>query len=226
MNHSEINRGRNVIYNFLSKSLWDIPDSNYMSMFEDLHLYIFELLNNSDNENLRRAGETIMMFRKDNILQEEKSQDEVILDLSKEYTRLFYLGVHSVPVCESAYLSPMKAYMQEPWEEVKNVYAENKFMPENKGNKPEDHITFELLFMSFLSQKASIEAEQNEDSGLTYIYQKQQDFMEEHLLKWVDDLCEKILSICVKENSLYAGIAFFLRGYLHEDYKFLRDMTL
>lgn len=225
-NHSEINKGRNVVYNFLSKSLLDIPDSRYMGMFEDLHRYLLELLSNSENEDMKTAGETIKIFRKKNILQEDKSQDEVILDLSKEYTRLFYLGIHSVPICESVYLSPVKTNMQEQWEEVKKTYAENNFTPENKGNKPEDHISFELLFMSFLSQKASTAAEQNDGNELTHIYQKQQAFMEEHLLKWIDDLCERILSVSDKESSLYAGIALFLRGYLHEDYKFLSDMTL
>lgn len=226
MNHIEINRGRDVVYNFLSKSLLDIPDSQYMSMFEDLHQYIVGLLSNNDNEDMKMAGETIKMFRQNNILQEEKSQNEVILDLSKEYTRLFYLGIHSVAICESVYLSPSKTNLQEPWEAVKRVYAENKFFPENKGNKPEDHISFELLFMSFLSQKASVAAEQSEDNDLTHIYQKQLAFMEEHLLKWVDDLCEQMLNVSTKKDSLYAGIALFLRGYLHEDYKFLRDMTL
>ncbi len=226
MNHIEINRGREVIYNFLSKSLWDIPDSRYMKMLEDLHEYLLDLLNNSDNEDMKKAGETIMMFRQNNILQGNKSQDNVILDLSKEFTRLFYLGGYSVPYTESVYLSPSKTNMQEPWEAVKKVFTENRFFPENKENKPEDHISFELLFMSFLSQKASVAAEQNDDNELTNIYQKQQSFMEEHLLKWVDDLCEQIFNVSTKKDSLYAGIALFLRGYLHEDYKFLRDMTI
>jgi len=226
MNHSEINRGRDVVYNFLSKSLLDIPDSRYMSMFEDLHQYIVGLLSNSDNEDMKMAGETLILFRKNNILPESKSLDNVILELSKEFTRLFYLGGYSVPYTESVYLSPSKTNMQEPWEAIKKVYAENRFSPENKGNKPEDHISFELLFMSFLSQKASVAAEQNDDNELTNIYQKQQSFMEAHLLKWVDDLCEQMLGVATKRDSLYAGIALFLRGYLHEDYKFLRDMTI
>ena len=223
INANEINKGRDVIYNFLSRSLWDIPDSSYLNMFKDLHLDIIEMMKNNNESELQTAGEILESFSRDKLLQNDKNRNDIILELSKEYTKLFYLGSHSVPICESAYLSPMRAYMQEPWEEVKKVYAENKFTPENKGNKPEDHISFELLFMAYLSQKASVESEQINENGLLEIYKIQLSFMEEHLLRWIDDLSEKILNLVTNENSLYAAIVLLLRGYLHEDYKFLRE---
>lgn len=221
MDTIEVNKGRNVVYNFLSRSLWDIPDTKYLDMLENLHLDIIEMLGNNVEDDLQKAGEIFESFSRENLLRNDKNKSDIILNLSKEYTKLFYLGSHSVPICESAYLSTMKAYMQEPWEEVKRVYAENKFVPQNEGNKPEDHISFELLFMSYLSNKASIEAEQDCKDGLLEIYKTQQKFMEEHLLRWIDELSEKVLSLVKERNSLYAAVILLLRGYLHEDYKFL-----
>lgn len=214
----EINKGREVLYNFLFKSLEDAPDKEYLKMFKDLSAYLSEMLDDENNDELTKAKEIFLNFK--NMLGSESEEDELLLDLKKKYTRLFYLGGLSVPMYESVYLSPERLLKQEPWEKVLKIFKENRFAPPKKGNYPEDHIAFELLFMSFLSDFAANYAENEDEANLYAIYQKQKEFLEEHLLKWVDLFSDRVLKIA-NDDSFYAGIVLFLKNYVKEDYEFL-----
>jgi TorA maturation chaperone TorD len=214
----EINKGREVLYNFLFKSLEDAPDKEYLKMFKDLSAYLSEMLDDENNDELTKAKEIFLNFK--NMLGSESEEDELLLDLKKKYTRLFYLGGLSVPMYESVYLSPERILKQEPWEKVLKTFKENRFAPPKKGNYPEDHIAFELLFMSFLSDFAANYAENEDEANLYAIYQKQKEFLEDHLLKWVDLFSDRVLKIA-DQDSFYSGIVLLLKNYVKMDYEFL-----
>jgi len=214
----EINKGREVLYNFLFKSLEDAPDKEYLKMFKDLSAYLSEMLDDENKDELTKAKEIFLNYK--NMLGNESKEDELLLDLKKRYTRLFYLGGLSVPMYESVYLSPERILKQEPWEKVFKIFKENRFAPPKKGNYPEDHIAFELLFMSFLSDFAANYAENEDEANLYAIYQKQKEFLEDHLLKWVDLFSDRVLKIA-DDDSFYSGIVLLLKNYVKMDYEFL-----
>lgn len=218
MDAVEINKGREVLYNFLFKSLEDAPDKEYIKMFKDLSAYLSELLDDENNDELTKAKEIFLNYK--NMLKSESEEDELLLELKRRYTRLFYLGGMSVPMYESVYLSPERILKQEPWEEVLKIFKENRFAPPKKGNYPEDHIAFELLFMSFLSDFAANYAENEDEANLYAIYQKQKEFLEDHLLKWVDLFSDRVLKIA-DQDSFYSGIVLLLKNYVKMDYEFL-----
>lgn len=217
----EINRGRKILYEFLSKSYYDVPDSKYLDNFISLFDVIESIFSNIDNNDLVKAMLILKNFKND-IINNKSCKKLLLKELSKEYTRLFYLGNISVPLYESVYMSPDKLMKSEVWEIVKQLYSDNMFFPICYNNTIEDHISMELLFMSFLSNIAMEKSDNYLLVDIKKIYLKQKDFLENHLLKWVQNFSKKIFSI-TSDNSFYAGITYFLIGYLNEDYVFIND---
>jgi TorA maturation chaperone TorD len=217
----EINRGRKIIYDFLSKSYYDVPDSNYLNNFISLFDVIENIFSNVDNNDLIESMLILKNF-KNNIVNNKRCKKLLLEELSKEYTRLFYLGGISVPLYESVYMSPDKLMKGEVWETVKQLYNDNMFYPKGYSNTIEDHISMELLFMSFLSNIAMKVSENSLLVNIKKTYLKQKDFLENHLLKWVQNFSKMIFSITT-DDSFYAGITHFLIGYLSEDYNFINE---
>jgi TorA maturation chaperone TorD len=217
----EINRGRKIIYEFLSKSYYDVPDSNYLNNFISLFDVIENIFSNVDSNDLVKSMLILKNFNND-IVNNKRCKKLLLEDLSKEYTRLFYLGNISVSLYESVHMSPDKLMKSEVWEIVKQLYIDNMFFPICYDNTIEDHISMELLFMSFLSNRAIKDCENSLLVDIKKVYLKQKDFLEHHLLKWVQNFSKMIFSI-TSDNSFYAGITYFLIGYLNEDYTFIND---
>ncbi len=76
-------------------------------------------------------------------------------DLAVDYARVFlaagvYEGDTAVPY-ESVYTSPEGIMMQDSRDEVVRIYAENGLVIPRELNVPEDHLAFELEFMSRVS---------------------------------------------------------------------------
>ena len=217
----EINRGRKIIYEFLSKSYYDVPDSNYLNNFISLFDVIESIFSNVDNNDLVKSMLILKNFKND-IVNNKICKKLLLKELSKEYTRLFYLGGISVSLYESVHISSDKLMKSEVWETVKRLYSDNMFFPKDYNNTIEDHISMELLFMSFLSNIVMKNSENSLLVDVRKTYFKQKEFLENHLLKWVQNFSKKIFFI-TSDNSFYAGITYFLIGYLNEDYTFIND---
>ncbi|MDY6821685.1 MAG: molecular chaperone TorD family protein [Deferribacterota bacterium] len=223
MNFIEINSGREVVYNFLSRSLIDCPDKQYLKMFEELCTYLVEIGNNKNVDHIKVKKIFLNLKREINT---NIDKNNIIIRLSKEYTNLFCLGSYSIAPYESVYLSVSRILKQKPWEEVSRVFNENKFFTKKNANLPEDHIAHELLFMSFLSYKAKEASKKSDIDELEVIYYKQISFLEKHLFRWTGDLCNDILRKILYGDSFYAGIASFIKGYLDMDYGFLKKVVV
>lgn len=224
MDFIEINSGREVVYNFLSRSLIDCPDKQYLQMFEKLYTYLVAIIDDSEDINIIKAKKILLNLINDINASDDKNS--IVLKLSKEYTNLFCLGSYSIAPYESVYLSAEKLLKQEPWEEVFSIFNENKFFPKKNANVPEDHIAYELLFMSFLSYRAKESANKSDINELKVIYQKQASFLEKHLLRWINNLCSDISKMANDSNSFYIGIVNFLTGYIDMDYEFLQKVII
>ncbi len=139
----------------------------------------------------------------------KRPEDELIEDLSIEYTRLF-LG-------PGKHISPHESVHHErgdgDWGQLwGRATVEVKKFIETAGLKYTssypglpDHISVEFEFMREVTRREAHALEENDNDGLLSCLMMENKFIEDHLLKWVPIFCDKIISEA--ELSFYREIA-------------------
>ena len=81
--------------------------------------------------------------------------------------------------------------------------------------EPEDHIAVELDFMAKLCGwiKESLESDET-DAAMGYL-RNQREFMDDHIMKWVPELCERLKN--ASESKFYTALAHLTQGFLDAD---------
>jgi len=140
--------------------------------------------------------------------------DDLGISLAADYARLF-LSLNKVPAhpSESVYREGMM--MQYSRDEVLKTYWSFGVDKKEEYTETEDHIAVELSFMMYLCGEA-VEALKNKDrkEAIKYL-QGQQDFLEEHLAKWVPKFVQDILDTA--KTPFYRGVAALTRDYVEMD---------
>jgi TorA maturation chaperone TorD len=146
-------------------------------------------------------------------------------DLATDFASIFLVAGEKNDCAypyESIYTSPLRLVMQDARDQVLKSYRENGLDRSPEVNEPEDHIAFELEFMSYLCHRI-IQALKSEDKDLALrLLNKQKSFLEEHLAKWVPDFCKDIERIA--EEDFYKAMAKITNGYLHLERGLIRDL--
>ena len=118
--------------------------------------------------------------------------ENALEDLAVDFATVFLAagsadGAAAIP-CESVYTSPKKIFMQEAWEDVCRIYAENGLAKNSAhADLMEDHLALELEYMANLVKRGEPQAEKA--------------FLERHLLNWV--------SAFVADIDKYADCDFY-----------------
>lgn len=144
-----MHKGREVIYAVLSNIFLNMPSDELFANVEAV-FSLFELDDNADKmmADSLKAVQDFIKSRNTLKVEEKKQFDDKVLH---DYTRLFCLS-DSVPVAESIYLSPSHLTMQEETGKVYYIYKSCNFDMKHTSNEPHDHISYELMFMSYLSK--------------------------------------------------------------------------
>lgn len=208
--------GRENLYGFLSRMFLEPFDKKIYEMIENM-LPSLETI----TEEGGRFNNSVMEIKK--IIEKRQSrrgQDlkDADMEALREYTRLFCL-TDSTPVSESYYTSVEKLVMQESRDDVVKIYKKYGFSMDNNSNEPEDHISYELMFMSYLSS-AAVKTLGN-DKNFDDVLKLQNDFLQNHLLNWSDKFVEKIESF--GGLSIYAHTGRFMLDFLKHDADFLKS---
>lgn len=102
--------------------------------------------------------------------------ENAIEELAVDYATVFLAagsadGSAAIP-CESVYTSPKRLYMQQAWEDVRELYAAHGLGRDDaQPDLHEDHLSLELEFMAWLIENGCV--------------REQKDFLNGHLLNWV-----------------------------------------
>ena len=127
------------------------------------------------------------------------TEDNIELELPREYTRLFHLPGGVKPY-ESVYRGEEIRLMQEPWVEVKSFYKKKGWQMEN-SIYPEDHAAVELSFMGHL-----IAAGEEQDA---------KDFFARHISGWLPVLMQDIIDH--QQANYYKKVAEYGLSYLEAE---------
>ena len=140
-------------------------------------------------------------------------------DLTAEYTRLFVLplGRKGPPIRphESVFTDPQMRLGGKVTIGVKRFYDYAGAVLGKNCDEHPDHVGVEMEFMQFL---CGIEVDAM-DRGLAAEVEKcrviQNDFLKEHLLRWIFDLCRYIRK--ESQSRFYAGVALMTEDFMSEE---------
>lgn len=128
--------------------------------------------------------------------------------LACEYARIFLAtGVYgkdnyvAVPN-ESVFTSPEKQIMQESRDQVVRIFKEDGFQVDPSLHEPEDHLAFELEYLSHMSTRGAAALLDGDIATVKRNLKRQGVFIRDHLLNWLPQLTE-----CARK---YATLAFYL----------------
>ncbi len=147
------------------------------------------------------------------------------LDLRREFAYLF-LTPHGVHPYESIYRGKKKLLMDKPWEEVRKFYRSIGIEKDKSQMHPEDHIAVELGFMAtlaYMSGRFLLEEENTElvEEERRDMLKAQYSFLEQHLSKWVPQLCNDIAEKA--RHPFYRSVAELTAEFVRADLSCLQD---
>jgi len=142
-----------------------------------------------------------------------RNLDEIKEELDVDFARIF-LGLGRQPAFpyESIYRSRSGLLMQEPFDEVRDIYrmAGVKKIPDLK--EPEDHIAVELAFMANLCSRAGMAFKDNRSEDALIQLEIQKEFLQNHLSSWIPSLCADIERVA--QTGFYKSLAALLRSWI------------
>ena len=215
----DMHKGREVIYAVLSNIFLNMPSDELFANVEAV-FSLFELDDNADKmmaDSLKAVQDFIKSRNTLKVEEKKQFDDNVVLF----YTRIFCLS-DSVPVAESIYLSPSHLTMQEETGKVYYIYKSCNFDMKHTSNEPHDHISYELMFMSYLSKGIAQNIEKGDKKQVNSLLHLQKMFLEEHLLKWVEMFSKSVIGF-VESVSFYAPACYFMMGFLKYDFEIVNE---
>ncbi|MCG0278860.1 MAG: molecular chaperone TorD family protein [Thermanaeromonas sp.] len=201
-------KGREIIYRLLARLYRESPGQDVIKalLAEDT---LAQLAQGEANEESRRGCQ--MMD------EELKSQKENLkafeAKLRQDFTRLFVgPGGIKAPPWESVYRSRERLLFGEETLAVRKFYQSFGVSIKNLYREPDDHLSLELEFMSWLCARALEELPRGE--WKLYL-EGQKRFLREHLLEWVPAFTKDMENNA--ETAFFRGLASFTRGFLLQD---------
>lgn len=147
---------------------------------------------------------------------ESKEKKKALTNLAAEFARVF-LGVGPDPVypIESVHLGKDHLLYEEPFHEIMEAYRRLGFEKEKSFQEPEDHVSVEFEFMATLCRWTSRTLETNDIKNALAYLNLQKEFLDDHLMKWVPQLCRKLEDVTV--SNFYKSVARLTVGFIALD---------
>ncbi len=142
-------------------------------------------------------------------------------ELAAEHTRLFVLPSGVVPH-ESMYLDANKRLGGRITAGVQRYYEDAGARLTKACLELPDHIGVELEFMSFLCDIEAQFRKQPDVAGLQKCLRFQHDFLTEHLLRWYQPFCEKVLRD--SSSRAYRALARLTIAFLEAEREWVPEL--
>ena len=144
--------------------------------------------------------------------------DEQHLELAADFASLFLTGERSgATPCASVYLSQGGLMFQQPHEQMLDLLEASGLAVDDEFREPADHIAIQLDYLGNLVMK-TVAAKDGPAAKKTL--EEQLAFIEQHLLSWVLQFCDRCQRIRTK-TGFYQATARLLVDYLVLDQAYL-----
>ncbi|MDE7314295.1 MAG: molecular chaperone TorD family protein [Mucispirillum sp.] len=217
-----IMQGREVTYAAMSDLFLSLMEVKQIKMLEDLMPIYEEMAENTDNQHIKYGVSCLSEVVREYKASNDTAKKNLLECCSREYSRLFCLG-NAAAISESVYVSPLHLTMQEQELEVRSLYKMCSFDMKHTSNEPHDHLSYELMFMSYLSKGTYQNIEKGDNAQAESLINLQKSFIKDHLLNWLGYFSSSIKKY--KEGDrLYYPLSCLLLGFIEEDSAFLETL--
>ncbi len=134
-----------------------------------------------------------------------RSEASQIEELAVEFTALFLGPGGHISPHESVQIEQQGAYWGEATTAVRDFIAETGMGFRNDFQGIPDHISVELEFLAELTRRESKYWQQGDQDRARNCLEIQRDFLDEHLGRWVDKFCTRIMETA--ELPFYREVA-------------------
>lgn len=128
---------------------------------------------------------------------------EYIDELAADFAAIYLTHGMGASPCESVWLDEDGLVMQEPMFSVRESYARAGLMVPDWRQRPDDHLVFQLQFVSTLMEQASASAVADAAR-----------FLDDHTLRWLHDFAARVAQRAA--TPFYAGLSMLTSVYLEE----------
>lgn len=149
--------------------------------------------------------------------------------LAVEYARVFLAAgvfgsdkMTAVPY-ESVFTSEGHLMMQESRDDVVRRFAADGFKVNPDLHEPEDHLAFELEYVSHMSRNAAELVGAGNAEALAANVARQVEFIDAHLLNWVGDLYETAREYA--KTTFYTGMLLVVLGAAEQSRDLLAEVA-
>ncbi|MEW6714429.1 MAG: molecular chaperone TorD family protein [Nitrospirota bacterium] len=214
MNNAEITitaGERAETYRFFAGLCLKPPSENLISMIRDRSI-ITELKIEKDC----RGYDEMLSF-----VNEAAEMHDLQNELEAEHAALFTLPSGVIPH-EGVFLDKEMRLGGKVTVSVRQYYEKAGAEILNECIEMPDHLGIELEFMSFLCRMEAELRMKKDFSALQRCLELQAGFLEEHLLKWASQCCEKIMA--KTSCGFYRAIAYLIMEYLKAEEEYITFM--
>ena len=207
MEDDAIYAARAELADFLVEVFLDVPSEEFV---EHLLSGDVEMPADGVNEDLDRGFDHVREFVAEN---EDRDPETVADELTTEYTRVF-VGPRPPVLAHETYYRDDTQFIGEGLAEVEASYGAAGWSPPEDAPEENDHAAVEMAFVRNLI------ARQRSGQEETFGYERV--FLDEHLLRWVDDC-----AVDIRDNTdepLYLAAASILAGFVEFEDELVAQM--
>jgi len=130
--------------------------------------------------------------------------------------RDLFEGPDHVLACpyESVYLSDEHLTFEQQTLEVRAFYNRFGVQAPSLGKEPDDHIGLELSFIAHLCVLGLDAIDASDEDAQNAMIASVGDFLEQHLLRWVDDCLDRVVEHAT--TDFYRGLGHLTRGTVRQ----------
>ena len=212
----QVHIGRKQLYYFLARVFLDVPDDDLYTYTLNI-LPAFEILS-KHNKALEEGYVELSNFLQKRINLQGESLKLFDNGMLNDYSKLFCKS-EGLSLYQSMYIAP---YGENIKETLYNLQKQYGFDTGQENIDLSDHISYELMFMSYLSKGIAQNIVKGDMEQVNNLMHLQKMFLEEHLLKWVEMFSKSVIGFA-ESVSFYAPVCYFMIGFLKDDFEMVKE---
>lgn len=201
---------REEIYGFFSSHCLEPPSDAVISMIQD----------GSILEAIKLEGDSVGYAELVKFVGEDANMPELKNELIAQHSKLFLLPADVFPQ-EAFYLDKRKYIGGKMTAAVGRFYETAGAEVLKDCIEMPDHIGIELQFMQFLCNLEATLRQNGNETALNQCIGLQERFLNEHLLKWAFQCCEKIIE--VSKIRFYTALAHLMMEFLRAEKEYIAE---
>jgi TorA maturation chaperone TorD len=139
----------------------------------------------------------------------DEIDDAMMDELAADFAAIYLNHTYNSSPMESVWIDEENLAYQQPMFDIRDIYREHQLEVANWRMRPDDHLVIQIQFIAYL-----LRSKPREVNTLHKITR----FMDEHLLRWIDDFSQRVANRC--ETEFYGLLGLLTACYLNE----IRDM--